>query len=100
MLLVFSAVGTDWNITLFTVHFNNLVRMFGTVFMSRDIVKLPSINCHVVIPYVQYINVHLFTKSTEFTFTVMTVILRGPQTEAAVFNVDLGTDSLKLHGGV
>ena len=33
---------------------------------------------------VQYINVHLFTRSTEVTSTVMTVILRGPRTETAV----------------
>ena len=100
MLLVFSAVGIDWNITLFTKHFNNLVRMIGAIFMSRDIVKLPSVNGHVVILDVQYINVHLFTWSTEASLAVMTVILRGPRTEAAVFDSDLGTDSVGLHDDV
>ena len=49
---------------------------------------------------VQYINVHLFTRSTEATFTVMTVILRGPRTEAAVLNADLVTDSVGIYDGL
>ena len=69
--------------------------MFGAHLRSYGELKLSFEHCHFVIFDVQYINVHLFTRSTELTFTVMTVILRGPRTEAAVFDADLITDSFR-----
>ena len=96
---VFSAVETDWKITMYTIHLNKLVRMFRTHLTSKVIVKLPAIDRHAVTFDVQYINVDLFTRFTEVTFTVMTVILRGPRTEAAVFDFDLGIYPGKVYGG-
>ena len=69
--------------------------MFGTHLTSLGTVKLSLVHCHAVTFDVQYINVHFFTRSTKVTFTVMTVILRGPRTEAAVFDADLVTDSFR-----
>lgn len=63
--------------------------MIGTHLTSRGIVKLSSIHCHVVVFGVQYINMYLFTISTEVSFTVMTVILCVAQSEAALLNADL-----------
>ena len=90
--LLLSVFFADMAVTGNTVPFTSVVRMFITHLRFEGIFQLPSITCHVVILDIQYINVHLFTRSTEVTFTVMTVILRGPRTEAAVFNAGLVTD--------
>ena len=97
MLSVFPA---DMAVTGYTVPFTSVVRMFSTHLRFEGIFQLPSINCHIVMLNVQYFNMHLFTRSIEVISTVMTVILRGPRTETAVFDADLGTDSIGLLFGV
>ena len=80
-----------------TIHFNNMVGMFGTHFTSKWKFKLLCVNCHVVIFDIPYFNRSFFTRSTEASLTVMTVILRAPHTEAAMRNADLVTDCTDLH---
>ena len=79
---------TDRDVTIFTIHFINPIRMFCASVMLMEVVKLPSISCHIVIFGVKTNNMGLFTLSTEIITTGVAAIPRGSRTKTTVCHAD------------
>ena len=82
---------TDRDVTIFTIRFINPIRMYCASVMLMEVVKLSSINCHIVMFGVKTNKMGLFTLSTEIITTGEAAIPRSSRTKTTVFHVDYKT---------